>query len=393
MRHERSMIGNGTVSEIRPGYYSYRFYYYDIFDNKKRKSFSGTDVNELYMKADEFLTKIESGYTGIDTNSTIPGILKHRYKFDFASGYTREPGYYRNLNSLKKIENSSIGKIPIVDVTLRDIQKFLMTLVQYSNSVISKTFSQLKLAYGEAERAGIVEKNLMENRNIRCPRSAKDDSRVNAFTVEEQEIFLDGLKKHKVPFGRNDYSKQLLIELYTGMRMGEINALRPEDVDLKKGVIHVRGTISMGMDNRIYRSEHPKTSAGIREVPINKLVRPILEEAIREMKPNKDNTIFYDYRRKHVISTMQVCSFFRRLCEKTGLAYYGQHCLRHTFATRCIEAGIQPVVIKTWLGHTDIHITLDTYSNVFDGLNNKSMDCFENYLRKNAAFVDANIEE
>lgn len=44
----------------------------------------------------------------------------------------------------------------------------------------------------------------------------------------------------------------------------------------------------------------------------------------------------------------------------------GQHALRHTFATRCIEADIPAIVLKKWLGHTNIHITLDTYADVFD---------------------------
>ena len=115
---------------------------------------------------------------------------------------------------------------------------------------------------------------------------------------------------------RNEYSKQILIELYTGMRMGEINALRPEDIDFKKGVI----------------------------------------------------------------STSQVNCFYRRICEKAGIEFHGQHSLRHTFATRCIEAGVKPVVLKNWLGHTNIHITLDTYADVYGSLNSASMEQLEKYL-------------
>ena len=183
-----------------------------------------------------------------------------------------------------------------------------------------------------------------------------------------------------MPKNRNDYRKQLLIELYTGMRMGEINALRPEDVDFKRNVIHVRGTISKGIGDRIYRSETTKTSAGMRDVPMNTLVKPVLEKALAEMKNNPAGTIFYDHQKKNVISTSQVCNFYKRICKSAGLDYYGQHALRHTFATRCIEAGVQPVVLKTWLGHTNIHITLDTYADVFDKLNHSAINVFENYL-------------
>ena len=58
----------------------------------------------------------------------------------------------------------------------------------------------------------------------------------------------------------------------------------------------------------------------------------------------------------------------------------GQHSLRHTFATRCIEAGIDAVVLKKWMGHTDIHITLDTYADVFDSMHNSSINKLGNHM-------------
>lgn len=206
------------------------------------------------------------------------------------------------------------------------------------------------------------------------------DKRIPALSIEEQQALVDALSKHKRWGTRNEYSKQILIELYTGMRMGEINALRPEDIDFKKGLIHIRGTISMGKDWRIYRRGHTKTDAGMRDVPINNLVRPILEQAIADMKWNKEGLIFYDHYKKGVISTSQVNCFYRRICEKAGIEFHGQHSLRHTFATRCIEAGVKPVVLKNWLGHTNIHVTLDTYADIYGSLNSASIDQLEKHL-------------
>ena len=119
----------------------------------------------------------------------------------------------------------------------------------------------------------------------------------------------------------------------------------------------------------------------MRDIPMNNLVRPILEKVISEMKRNKAGVIFYDHNKDDVISTSQVNCFYKRICEKAGIPFYGQHSLRHTFATRCIEAGVKPVVLKNWLGHTNIHVTLDTYADVFEGLNSASMDMLENHLK------------
>lgn len=380
MGKQNKRLDNATITERRPGYYEIKVYYNDISGKLKRKSFSGRDINVLRDKAEDFLAFEARKSKNIDYASTIPEILRHRYELDYSKGYTREAGYARTVDSLKKIEKSFIGYKPIINVTKNDLEQFLGDIKKYSNSVIGKTYGQLKLAYREAVSAGLITRNLMDDRDLRCPRSDRPDTKVYALTREEQEILENALKNHKVPKNRNDYRKQLLIELYTGMRMGEINALRPEDVDFKRNVIHVRGTISKGIGDRIYRSETTKTSAGMRDVPMNTLVKPILEKALAEMKNNPAGTIFYDYQKKNVISTSQVCNFYKRICKSAGLDYYGQHALRHTFATRCIEAGVQPVVLKTWLGHTNIHITLDTYADVFDKLNHSAINVFENYL-------------
>ena len=72
----------------------------------------------------------------------------------------------------------------------------------------------------------------------------------------------------------------------------------------------------------------------------------------------------------------------KRICEKAGVENLGQHSLRHTFATRCIEAEIPPVTLKNWLGHTNIHITLDVYSDVYDRMTFKSIAKYEILMDK-----------
>ena len=380
MGKQTAKCGDGTMIEKRPGYYEYKIYYLDVDNKKKRKCFGGVDQDELHMRADEFLREIEDMRNGVEKLATIPQILRRRYELDYKNGYIQEPTYYRSVASLKKFEESAIGRKPIAKITLLEIQDFLGTLRTYSNSVIRKIYSQLVLAYSEAIIAEIVTKNLMLSRQIRYPKSAIPDKRIPALTIEEQKALVETLTKHKRQGKRNEYSKQILIELYTGMRMGEINALRPEDIDFKKGMIHIRGTISMGINKRMYRRGHTKTDAGMRDVPINNLVRPVLEQAIAEKRWNRDGLIFYDYNKNDVISTSQVNNFYRRICEKADIEFHGQHALRHTFATRCIEAGVKPVVLKNWLGHTNIHVTLDTYADVYGSLNSASIDQLEKYL-------------
>ena len=95
------LIGEGTIHESRPGYYELKFYYRDLTGAKKWKTFCGKDAYELYRKANIFIKDRESIMRGINKDATIPQILRYRYEVDYRKGYAHEPGYYRNLDSLK----------------------------------------------------------------------------------------------------------------------------------------------------------------------------------------------------------------------------------------------------------------------------------------------------
>ena len=318
---------------------------------------------------------------GIDCTVTIPDLLKRKYKDDFEMNFVSEAGYDRNLATLKRIEDSAIGSMPIINITERQLEAFMKSMTRYSNSVISKTHQQLKLAFDLAIEEDIVGKNLISSsrRLSKRPKSRKPDRIVKGFSEEEQKRFLTALESDRIPRHRNNYKLQIMIELYTGMRMGEINALKKDDIDFNRSIIHVRGTISRGLNERNYLKDSTKTEKGTREIPMNDLVRPVLEEALKKAPRNKYGLIFYDTNKKDVIATQQVNCYFKRLCRKANIDVRGQHALRHTFATRCIEAGVPAVVLKNWMGHTNIHITLDTYADVFNRMNNNAMKKFEDY--------------
>ena len=381
MKKQKNGNGEGSFRIVN-GKYNYRFTYIDEFGERKRKSFSAVTKEECLVKAEDFFEKMEKKNAGIDIDATIPDILRRKYEDDYAMNYIGEQGYARNLDNLMVIEKSGLGKLPIVDITELQMNLFLRRLTRYSESVIKKIYQQVKAAYRIAKDKNIVENNLMESTTIRRPRSSKKEKVVKGFTQEEQTRFIDVLNDFKVPRNRNDYKLQLLIELYSGMRMGEINALRTEDIDLENGLVHVRATISRGLEYRNFIKDGAKTDAGVRDIPVNKALESVLKEALERVQNNPFDLIFYDYLKKDLITTSQVNCFFHRICKKAGISKRGQHALRHTFATRCIEAGVPAVVLKNWLGHRDIHMTLDIYADVFDSMHNSAMEKFEGHILK-----------
>ena len=377
---KKGINGEGTFRYKDSGKIEYRISYRDEFGSIRRKSFTGIDEDEGVYKAEVFLATEEKRQRGIDVNATIPEIVKYRYDLDLQKNYVGEQGYSRNMGTLGIIKRNKIGSIPIAELTELHIDIFLSSITNYSNSVIGKIYQQMRMAFAIALKKGIIEENLMLSEDLRCPKSNKKDKKVRGLTEEEQDRFVKMLEEYRIPRNRNDYRLQLLIELFSGMRMGEVNALSPDNIDFKNKIVHVRSTVSRGLEYRDFIKDGTKTYTGIRDIPMNKMLEKYLLEAMKKMKKNPHNLVFYDFNKKSIVSTSQVNCFYRRVCEKADIEYNGQHSLRHTFATRCIEAGIPPVVLKNWLGHKNIHITLDTYADVFDRMNFNAVEKLEDYI-------------
>ena len=381
MAGRKNRHGMGSLYRRSNGLYEFKISYVDEFGDKKRKSFYGETEDECYEQAEAFREVLSMKVQGIECSKTIVDLLKERYTNDFKDNYITEAALDRNLHTIKIIEDSRIGKKPILHVTEHDLEVFFRSLTKYANSTIGKLYYQVKAGYTLAIEEGIVGQNLMNARKFkRRVKSIKPDKKVVGFTKDEQERFLKVLEEYTVPAWRNNnYKNQMLIELYAGMRMGEINALKVEDVDFENGVVHVRRTISKGLKDRAILREATKTAKGTRDVPINDLLRPILEDAIAKSPKNKWGLIFFDNNKNDFVTTSQVNCQFKRLLAKADISDRGQHSLRHTFATRAIEAGVDPIVLRDWLGHTDIHVTLDTYADVFINMNRDAMKKFVDY--------------
>lgn len=373
--------GDGSFRCRENGSYEYRVTYEDLYGRKKRKSFYGQSDIECKEKAEQFFKRLAKERGGVDLSLTIPQIARLKCEKDYRENYTKEPGYARNLETIKIIERSPLGSIPIVDVKMYMIEDFLASICGYAEKTIQKIFQKLEGAFKWAKNKQLIDVDLFEVNDIRCPRSSKPSKKVCALTVDEQMMLIDFLKNYEPYSFRNDYRLQLIIEMYSGLRMGEINALRPRDIDFKRNEIHVRGTISRNIENETILGDETKTPAGVRDVPISSKLRPYLCAALEQYKENRYGVLFYDHVHDKLISTQQVNCFYRRICEKLGIAMNGQHSLRHTFATRAIEAGVDAVVLKNWLGHKNIHVTLDTYTDVFKSLHNNAMTAMDNYMK------------
>jgi len=154
----------------------------------------------------------------------------------------------------------------------------------------------------------------------------------------------------------------IYISLCTGLRIGEICALKWEDINIEEKIIHIRATVSRvkaSPDSRyssIWIIDTPKTTMSVRDIPIPSKLYPILiimKKAAISPFVASDNYTFisprtYEYR-------------YHKILKKYNLRHINYHILRHSFATRCIEVGMDVKTLSEILGHANVSITMNTY--------------------------------
>ena len=180
--------------------------------------------------------------------------------------------------------------------------------------------------------------------------------------------------------------------MFTGMRMGEINALYKSDVNLIFNSISINKTISRGVGGKPIISSSTKTEAGNRLIRITDDIKNVLSDAIRL---STDEELIFTNDKNGLLSSSTINCQFNRIIKKYDIldksipGKVSTHSLRHTFATRAIESGINPKALQTHLGHTDIKITFNVYSDAFEKFQSENLTKVDNYLSENGLSISA----
>lgn len=260
--------------------------------------------------------------------------------------------YERNI---KKV----IGNLLITDVKPIHCQKIFTDMAD--ENYRTSTIYQARIAlYNMLEVA--KENDLITNNP--CKKSLRSDmgqpsAKKEALTKENQKMFLESAKGQS-------YELQYRFILQTGLRTGEMIALKWEDVDFVNKTLTVSKTMEYRYKVGEWRIGPPKSKSGYRIIPLTDEAVSILK--CQKQKNKKIKVIerqWLDYvflcRKGTPVKNSTYDSSLFKICDKAEISRFSMHVLRHTFATRCIEAGMKPKTLQTILGHSNIGITMNLY--------------------------------
>lgn len=339
------------------GSIEYRF----VIDGK-RYSVCAKSVKELQQKEQELRTRIALG----DAKNT------DNIRFDmFFDKWINEKAKHVKTGTICKYKSmyknylSSLYPVKVSSMSRNDVMNVLNSAKTVS--VYNDLYMLLAGVLKDAESQDILQKSPMRSLKMMKEKSNASNTIHRAFTQEEQKIIMGELK--------NEYLYELFaLMLCTGIRGGEACALLWDDVDYKKNVIHINKTVALSEEGkRVVNST--KTEKSERDIPMNKAIRDILELQMR--KTNSGNVFLSSW--GNTLTTSSLTPALNRTVKHLNakghnIAPFGSHAFRDTFATRFIESGGSMQTLKTILGHSSLHMTMDLYAHVLPNTKQTEMD-------------------
>ncbi len=268
--------------------------------------------------------------------------------------------YLKYRDIINKHINPVLGKYELELINVDVLQNFILNKLDNGNLITNEKlsvnsviaiFSVLKQLLKKAVSLGIS--NVEYTSIIRMP--AINEKEITAFNQNEQRK-IENYCLHSKP----NYIG-VVICLYTGIRLGELLALTWNDVDFEKKLLIINKTvytISKNGKNVAY-IDKPKTKHSNRIIPLPKQLIDILK------KIKKKSNAFYilSTKNKGIISNRSYQKTFQSILKKCNISPKSFHCLRHTFATRALELGIDIKTLSEILGHKNSMVTLNRYAH------------------------------
>lgn len=275
----------------------------------------------------------------------------------------RNSSYNNYLYTIENRVKPELGEFNVEEITKKEIQDYIIKQSEkLKQETVINTTKVLSQSFKYAVENGYIANT--PYRGIKIPKD-KDIKELKVFKPEEIEkiISVKGFSKKK--------KSMVILGYRTGMRIGEILALKWEDIDFKQNFLTIKRTLSL------YNKEcpeicEPKTKSSRRRVDLDDVCIQLLKNMERNGEfvfTKNDGTIF---------SRQSIYQSFKRMCNAANVPYHSFHSLRHTHVSVLLSANVHPKIVQERLGHAKISTTLDTYSHLIPGMQQVAINVFNN---------------
>lgn len=354
--------------------------------NGEKYTLENRDLEKLLIEMENLKYEVRHGLTTKGSDMLLDSwfdVWLNTHK----SKTIKESTQVRYLDYYERYIKNQLGKRKISDFIPVTIEKLLQDMAnKYSTKTIQDTYNILNALFKYAVNNRIIIYNPCQG--VEVPKTRRKERRFLSFQ-EETEI----LRHAK---GRL-YEQLIIVALGTGMRSGELRGLTWKDIDFKRQEISVSKTLVYIKDIRsqkyIFKYQEPKTSNGVRKIPMqrnvyNALKQQRIKQKEMQMKAKRweskegfENLVFTTSTGGIITEhSFQVCldgiekainkerfeNAEKLLIPYEPIKHFYPHAFRHTFATRCFEAGINEKIVQGYLGHYSITITMDLYTHITD---------------------------
>lgn len=376
MAKKKRANGEGSILELKRdgklvGYRASIYIGRDNNGKEKRKQFTGKTKKEVTEKLNNYKAKMTLGTLPEDDKITVE-IWYETWLFDFKikelkpKSFEKYHGIYKNY-----IKGTEIGKIKLKDLRTTHLQRYYNKLEIQDNkpaSLIRGLNTRLKPCLGDAEKQGYIQKNYCKM--VTLPKDYSD-KQIRILSTQEQQKFIEHIKTH-------DLEVLFLVALGTGLRLGEILGLKWSDIDFKTSTLTVSRSLSRvkNQDTGKYEviEQTPKTKNSNRTVPIPTNISSKLKK-LKAQQNEQKLLVGEEYFNRNYVFTDAIGNpiddkrpgrNLSSILKKLNIQHIKFHALRHTYATRLFENNIPPKTVQALMGHSDISVTMNTYTHVME---------------------------